>query len=182
VASALPHAITEAARGHFDALLGLGTLMGGRGPNRVALGMHFSVVCAEDMPQLLTHPDAPARDFNTEFSQLYTSTCAYWPKGTVAAAFYGVPPSPAPVLLLSGGLDPVTPPRHGARVAQALGAKAQHVVVANAGHGVMNLGCMRDVLFRFIDLVDDTAAVAVDAACAKNIPRPPVFVPVSVTP
>jgi pimeloyl-ACP methyl ester carboxylesterase len=182
MASALPYAITEAARGHFDALLGLGTLMGGRGPNRVALGMHFSVVCAEDMPQLATSPDAPARDFNTEFSQLYTSTCAYWPKGTVAAAFYGVPPSPAPVLLLSGGLDPVTPPRHGARVAQALGAQARHVVVANAGHGVMNLGCMRDVLFRFIDLVDDTAAVAVDASCASNIPRPLAFVPVGLTP
>jgi pimeloyl-ACP methyl ester carboxylesterase len=182
MASALPYAITEAAHGHFDALLGLGTLLGSHGANRLALGMHFSVVCAEDMPRLATSANAAGSDFNTEFSQLYTSTCAYWPKGTVAAAFYRMAPSPAPVLVLSGGLDPVTPPRHGARIAQALGAQARHVVVANAGHGVMNLGCMRDVLFRFIDLVDDTAAAAVDASCAKNIPRPPVFVPVGVAP
>ena len=36
-------------------------------------------------------------------------------------------------------LDPVTPPRHGERVARALGAKARHVVVPQAGHGVMAL-------------------------------------------
>ncbi len=176
VAAALPHAITEAARGHFEALLG------GRGPNRLAMGLHFSVVCAEDMPRLAASPDRPGKDFGTEFGQLYADTCAYWPLGKVPADFYVVPPSPAPVLLLSGGLDPVTPPRHAARVAQALGAKARQVVVANAGHGVLNLGCMRDVLFRFIDAADDAAALAVDAACAGNIPRPPAFLPVGAAP
>lgn len=179
VASALPHAITEAALGRYDALVGLGSLFGGRGPNRPAEGMHFSVVCAEDMPRLAAPPDKPGQDFGAEFGQLYASVCAYWPHGSVPAAFYAVSPSTAPVLVLSGGLDPVTPPRHGARVAQALGPMTQHVVVPNAGHGVMNLGCMRDVLFRFIDTVDDAAAVKVDASCAKNIPRPPVFVPVA---
>ena len=89
------------------------------------------------------------------------------------------PPTPALTLLLSGGLDPVTPPRHGERVAKALGQKARHVVVPNAGHGVMALGCMRDVLVRFIDAVDDVAAAELDAGCAKRIPRPPAFMPVS---
>jgi hypothetical protein len=32
-----------------------------------------------------------------------------------------LPPAVAPTWLLSGSLDPVTPPRHGQRVAQALG-------------------------------------------------------------
>ncbi len=182
MAAALPHAITEAARGRFDALLGVGTLLGGHGPSRLAMGMHFSVVCAEDMPRLALSRDQPGRDFSTEFSQLYASACGFWPRGEVAAGFYVVRPSPAPALVLSGGLDPVTPPRHGARVAQALGAKAQHVVVPNAGHGVMNLGCMRDVLFRFIDLVDDAAATAVDASCARGVPRPPAFIPVGTAP
>jgi pimeloyl-ACP methyl ester carboxylesterase len=47
----------------------------------------------------------------------------------VPADFYRVPASPVPVLLLSGAIDPVTPPRHGQRVAQALGGNARHVVV-----------------------------------------------------
>jgi pimeloyl-ACP methyl ester carboxylesterase len=51
----------------------------------------------------------------------YTRACADWPRAAVPADFYRVPVSPAPVLLLSGAIDPVTPPRHGQRVAQALG-------------------------------------------------------------
>ena len=88
-------------------------------------------------------------------------------------AFYEMPRSPAPALLLSGSADPATPPRHGERAAKALGEKARHVVVPNAGHGVLSLPCMREVIFRFIDAEDDAAAMAVDAQCAKGVPRPP---------
>ena len=68
------------------------------------------------------------------------------------------------MLALSGGIDPATPPRHGERVVRALGPMARHVVVANAGHGVLGIGCMRDVVFRFIDASEDRDALAVDAA------------------
>ena len=180
--AALPYAVQQAALGRFEALLGLGTMLGGRGPNRLAEGMHFSVVCAEDLPRPGDALPSPGPDFGDTFAELYQQACAYWPRGVVPAAFYSVPNSHAPVLVLSGGLDPVTPPRHGQRVAQALGATARHVVVAHAGHGVMNLVCMRDVLFRFIDAPDDAAAQAVDAGCAASMPRPPAFVPVQLAP
>ena len=91
---------------------------------------------------------------------LYREVCAGWPRGEVPAAFYALPPAPAPTLLLSGGIDPATPPRHGERVAQALGPMARHVVVPNAGHGVLAIGCMRDVVFRFVDAADDAEALA----------------------
>ena len=81
--------------------------------------------------------------------------------------------------MLSGGLDPATPPRHGDRVARALGPTAQHVVVPNAGHGVMGIGCVRDVIYRFIDASEDLEATAVDASCVKAIPRPAAFRPLS---
>ncbi|MEQ1895038.1 MAG: hypothetical protein ABL998_21060, partial [Planctomycetota bacterium] len=45
------------------------------------------------------------------------------------------------------------------RVTQALGAQARHVVVPQAGHGVMALACMRDVLFRYVDAQTDDAAL-----------------------
>jgi hypothetical protein len=95
----------------------------------------------------------------------------------VPAAFYTVPPASAATLLLSGGIDPVTPPRHGARMAQALGPLARHAVVPNAGHGVMGLLCVRDALFRFIDAETDADALAVDADCAQRLPRPGAFLP-----
>ena len=93
------------------------------------------------------------------------------------AAFYTIPRSEAPVLLLSGGLDPVTPPRHAERVAKALGPKARAVVVPNNGHNVTAIACMRDAVFHFVDAATEAEARAVDLGCAAKVPRPPAFQP-----
>jgi pimeloyl-ACP methyl ester carboxylesterase len=182
LASALPVAIGEAAHGRFEPLVGLaGALQGARAP-RLAEGMHFSVVCSEDLPRLAQAADAPGADFGSGFAELYRRVCAEWPRGAVPDAFFAVGEAPAATLVLSGGADPATPPRHGERVARALGARARHVVVPQAGHGVMALPCLRDVLFRFIDADDDAAALsvlAVDGDCARDLPRPRVFVPLA---
>ncbi|CAN5791351.1 alpha/beta fold hydrolase [soil metagenome] len=205
LAAALPAAISEAAQGRFEGLMGMSALLASRKGMQLAMGMHLSVVCSEDVPLMEARgstpdaaagarrdakadaeagvvagrvaSDAPSTDFGDEQARMYRRACAAWPRGAVPAAFYAVPRSASPVLLLSGGLDPATPPRHAARVALALGPLAQHVVVPNAGHGVMNIGCMRDVVYRFIAAVDDRDAVAVDASCVKAIPRPPAFQP-----
>ncbi len=175
VGAALPHAIDAAASGRFEALAGLNSLLVAPKSLRPSMGMHFSVVCAEDYPRRSHSVDVPGADFGTDFARLYERVCDGWPRGEVPAQFYRVPTSPSGALVLSGGIDPVTPPRHGERVAKALGAKALHVVVPNAGHGVAAIGCMRDVMFRFIDADTDDAALAVDARCAQGIPRPPAF-------
>ena len=47
---------------------------------------------------------------------------------------------------------------------EALASGADLVVVPQAGHGVMSLPCMRDVLFRFIDAASDADALAVEEA------------------
>jgi pimeloyl-ACP methyl ester carboxylesterase len=179
VAAALPQAIHAAAQGRYEPLAGLNSLFGARKGMALAMGMHFSVICAEDVPRLPQSSDPPGADFGRDFAQLYQRVCADWPRGAVPEAFYRVPPARSPVLLLSGGLDPVTPPRHGERVARALGAKALHVVSPNAGHGVIGIGCMRDVLFRFVDAADDAEALAVDAGCVTQLPRPPSYRPVT---
>ncbi|MDQ2927102.1 MAG: alpha/beta hydrolase, partial [Pseudomonadota bacterium] len=175
LAAALPEALDAAARDDFRGLLGLNTTLFAKKSARLATGMHLSVVCAEDLPRLAAATDKPGADFGTAYARQYEKLCSSWPRGVVPSAFYSVPPSTSPVLVLSGGLDPVTPPRHGERVARALGPLARHVVVANGGHGVMAIGCMRDVVFRFIDAPTNTGAIAVDASCAARVPRPPAF-------
>lgn len=173
LAAALPQAMDEATHGRLEPLAGLAHAAAGRRGAGVAMGMHFSVVCAEDAPRL-----PPARPDEDPLVRRYRDACVDWPRGTVPPDFYTLPAAPVPVLLLSGGLDPATPPRHGERVAAALGPRARHVVVPNAGHGVGMLPCMRDVLYRFIDTADDGAAlsaVAADAACAVQVPRPVPF-------
>lgn len=180
LAAGLPHALAEAEQGRFGPLVGLATSLGGRNPKalQLAMGMHLSVVCSEDMPRLQMSSEKAGADFGDVAKQFYSQACQAWPRGSVPEAFYGVPVSPVPVLVLSGGADPVTPPRHGQRVAGALGSRARHIVVQQAGHGVMALPCMRDVLFRFLDAATEAEAMAVDAACASGIPRPLAFRPV----
>lgn len=178
LASALPFAISEAASGRYTALIGLAVgLQGGKGME-LAMGMHFSVVCAEDIPRLAATADRPGADFGDSIEKVYRAACADWPRATVPADFYSLPPAPAPTLVLSGSADPVTPPRHGERVTRALGAQARHLVVPNAGHGTLALGCLRDVVYRFVDNDDGAAALAAlknEAACVAQLPRPPAF-------
>ncbi|MGM9516853.1 alpha/beta hydrolase [Roseateles sp. DB2] len=176
--SLVPAAIQAASKGQFEALAGLGGLMGSNKATRLALGMHFSVICAEDAPRMGKSAEQPGRDTGRVDAELYERVCKTWPRAEVPAAFYQVPPAQTPVLLLSGGADPVTPPRHADRVARLLGAKTQHIVVPQAGHGVMSLGCMSEVLYRFIDAKTDAAALPQNAACAVRIPRPPAFQPI----
>ena len=116
-------------------------------------------------------------DFGAGLAPLYQEVCRDWPRGIVPADFYTLPKAQTATLLLSGGLDPVTPPRHGERVATNLGPLAHHEVVPNAGHGLLSLGCVRDLVFRFIDALTDAEALQVKAGCARDIPRPPAFVP-----
>ncbi len=176
--SMLPAAIQSASRGQFDFLGGLGGSMASNKATRLAMGMHFSVICAEDAPRLGKSGETPSRDMGRIDAELYERVCRDWPRADVPAAFYQVPPAQSPVLLLSGGADPVTPPRHAERIAKALGAKTQHIVVPQAGHGVMGLGCMSEVLYRFIDARTDDTALPQDAGCAMRIPRPPAFQPI----
>jgi pimeloyl-ACP methyl ester carboxylesterase len=137
--------------------------------------MHLSVVCAEDLPR---SQNAPAQSlFAESIAAPYRRLCPDWPKGELSDAYYTIGPSQSPVLLLSGGLDPATPTLHGDRVTRALGAKARHLVVANAGHGLMGLGCASELIFQFLDAPTDAQALKVDAQCLSRIPRPPVFDP-----
>ncbi|MFN3304892.1 MAG: alpha/beta hydrolase [Roseateles sp.] len=183
LAAALPAAIRAAAReGRFDGLFGLTSALGSDKALRLAMGMHFSVICAEDAPRLADATDPPGADFGRAAQAMYARVCKTWPRGEVPADFYQLPAAPSPVLVLSGGADPATPPRHGERVAKALAAghpeRVQHLVVPEAGHGVTAVGCVRDLLFRFIDAKTDAAALPQDGSCATRIPRPPAFQPI----
>ncbi len=174
LAAALPRAISDAADGRFEALAGLHAAQAPRRQSRPAVGMHFSVVCAEDLPDA-SEPEATGRDFGRASSELYRRICAEWPRGELPAGFREITAAGSAVLLLSGGLDPVTPPRHGERVALRLGALARHIPVAQAGHGVLGVGCARELLQRFIEADSDAAALAIDARCLEAVPRPPFF-------
>ena len=81
------------------------------------------------------------------------------------------------VLLLSGGLDPATPPRHGARVAARLG-NARHIVSPYLGHIVSTSGCAPTQIARFFR---DASFERVDEACLTRLPAATFFEPIDPT-
>ncbi|MBP6902747.1 MAG: alpha/beta fold hydrolase [Burkholderiaceae bacterium] len=199
LAAGLPAAIDAAAqppgREDFAPLLALASSLMGPGSPPLATGMHLSVLCAEDLGPNAPPADAADRGaqadaanaFGGSFSRLYQQACADWPRGTVPADFYRLPAATAPVWLLSGSDDPVTPPRHGERVAQALGSRSRHLVVQGAGHGLLALGCVRDAAQRFITAADDTAALAATEAqglnsCVARHQRATAYRPIGTAP
>jgi pimeloyl-ACP methyl ester carboxylesterase len=74
-------------------------------------------------------------------------------------------------LLLSGKLDPITPPKYGWEAAATL-ANAEHIVVAGVGHGVMAQGCVPDILADFFDNPDPRQ---VKVGCTANLVRRDFF-------
>jgi pimeloyl-ACP methyl ester carboxylesterase len=175
--SALPNAIEQAGKGNFNPLLTLSGAGSLPNPGSIAMGMHFSTVCAEEYDRMLQGvKPLPENDFGDMHNQEYVKVCKEWPRGRVPAGFYTIPISHTPVLLLSGGLDPVTPPQHAEKVAAALGPQARHIILKNSGHGVLQQVCFTDVVTKFINAKVDGDAVHVDASCVNQIPRPSVWI------
>ncbi len=52
LSSVLPYALAEAGRGDFTALVALSAAISGGVSENFAVGMHFAVICAEDVPRI----------------------------------------------------------------------------------------------------------------------------------
>jgi pimeloyl-ACP methyl ester carboxylesterase len=91
----------------------------------------------------------------------------------VPADFYEPVRSAVPTLILSGGIDPATPPRHGDQVAATL-SNARHLIAPQLGHGVSLHGCAPRLVDAFIR---KGSAQALDGKCLERIPRPLFVLP-----
>lgn len=189
LAAVLPFALAQAGRGNYDPLFALYSALTGRMSDNFAEVMHFAVVCAEDMPRVdaAQRTAAAATRFGTSFLELYERACAQIRVREVPGAFYAAPGADVPVLILSGGADPVTPPRHGDGVAKSL-PRALHLVARNLGHGVTQHGCAPELIGRFVRQADAPGRGPFagiedgrEADCLARLPaplpfRPPAFI------
>lgn len=168
----LPELIARAERHDFQGLLALATASDGT--QNMSIGMQLSVVCAEDFPRISQDQiDEAAADtvFSTHLLRARMKACEFWPKGDVAASYYEPVRSAVPTLVLSGDLDPVTPPEWGESVLPHL-ANARHIVVPATGHGAIMTGCGIRIAQQFIA----TASVErLDTSCLQALSRPPFF-------
>lgn len=179
LASLLPFGISAAVAGDFNPLLAQNLELADDIAENLSIGMHLSVVCAEDIPRV-TQADLEALStsfFGRALVDDFLRACASWPRGKVAADYYEPVISDVPVLILSGGIDPATPPRHGDAVAKSL-RNSLHVVAPHLGHGVSLHGCAPRMIEKF---VREAGVAGLDAKCLQRIPRPLFLMPLGTT-
>ena len=151
-ASLIPELLALARDGDFAPLVAASLVAIGDLPDQFSPALHYSVTCAEDVPRVTRDERANGVDDERvrALARRTLAVCDQWPKGTFPAAFTQPVKSDVPVLLLSGGLDPVTPPAYAAEVAKGLTASRQ-VVARGFGHIVSPHACAPRLIAAFVD-------------------------------
>jgi pimeloyl-ACP methyl ester carboxylesterase len=136
----------------------------------IARGMQLSVMCAEDIP-FLKEADIESNMGGTFYgvdkAHAYLKACEQWPRGEMPAKFREPIKSDLPVLILSGELDPVTPPDLATPLLKWL-PNGRQVLMHNATHSTY---ACQEKLAR--DFIESGTAKGLDASCVEGIKRLP---------
>ncbi|TYK67285.1 alpha/beta hydrolase [Colwellia echini] len=166
--SMVPLVIHQAFLGNYQPLIGL--MAQNEGEQMVYTGLLFNIVCNEDMPRLSAADKAI--DANNDFDgknshQAWDMVCPYFPEFRPNEAFYQSVTADIPTLILSGDLDPVTPPSNGEFSAKSL-PNSHHIIVENASHTVALTTCANEIVNEFLT---SKLPKKLDESCLKDIPQ-----------
>ncbi|HEX4964940.1 MAG TPA: alpha/beta fold hydrolase [Thermoanaerobaculia bacterium] len=139
------------------------------------IGLYLSITCAEDVARI-DPKEVPALVANTyqgdDRIRDQREACSFWPTAKVPEAFFQPLESAIPTLLLTGWLDPATPPEWAAEVVRHL-PNATNVVLRDGAHspgGLAHLDCYGKLI---TDFVANGTPFGLDTTCIKEMKRPP---------
>lgn len=146
------------------------------GESGFAEGLYLSITCSESLARIDVN-DAIEASAQTRFGayrmRRQHDACAPWPAAAPDPLLFRAGQFDVPVLLLSGGLDPVTPPEWAAEVATQF-ADSRHVIVPTGGHlfdGMSGFeSCIDAMVLRFLAT---RAPHDVDASCVDRMDAGP---------
>ena len=166
--SIVPLVIHQAYLGNYMPLAGLvAQSESGQG---IYLGLLFNIACNEDFPRISAEDFA--QDANNSFGGddshfAFKMVCPLWPQYSPSEAFYQPVTANIPTLILSGNLDPVTPPSNGKYSAKTL-PNNHHIIIENAAHTVAMNTCASDIINEFLTTLQPKT---LDESCLENIPK-----------
>ena len=170
----VPLLIHRASQGDLVpfAELGLASNRGLRGGLRV--GLLMSVVCTEDASRIREADivrEARGTLLGDSRVREQIAACRVWPRGELSPDHASPVAVPVPMLLITGSLDPVTPPEWGEEAARHL-PEGVHLVVPG-GHAPRS-ACQDSIAVRFLER---GSVAGLDARCARSLELPPFVVP-----
>jgi pimeloyl-ACP methyl ester carboxylesterase len=174
VAMLVPLMLDRATKGDWAPFVALSQGVSGGLSNTISHGMFFSIVCAEDAPFITDEAIKSAAAgtwFGEQMVRNMLEPCKVWPRGTVPEGYREPVKSGVPTLLLSGELDPITPPTWGEEAKKTL-SNSMHVVVPGVGHNTAGLGCVQSLMAEF---VKQGSLEGLKPSCGPELARPPFF-------
>lgn len=168
----IPYVVEEAVDGNLGPLLAA-FAGGAASADSMYTGATLSILCGEEAPRTRARElqQAAADSFAKDsYYRYWAAGCEAWDAFPQAADAHDTITSDIPALILSGDLDPVTPPSMGDHWLQGF-ANGRHVVVAGNGHISSAIGCMPRLLGQFVENLD---AQALDDTCLGHLKRLPV--------
>lgn len=190
--SYLPAALAAAAAGDLQPLVQRGADMVATVVPRFATGLLLAVSCAEGEPYLPSVEDVRASvgdrpsALALRIEELRRS-CVGWPhaegdaelvQSELVQSELVVVDSDVPALLVSGALDPATPPSGAAAVLAHL-PNSRHLVLPAVAHSPLAPGCVEDLILTFFE---DAGFDRLDTSCLDDLRRPPFHLPASTAP
>jgi len=167
--SLVPLIIHQANLGDFKPFAGLIAQTDTEKGIGIYMGLHLNIVCNEDIPRISAQ--MLQDDANNDFAKGLSSktmqdVCAVWPKYTVNDDFYKPVTANIPTLILSGELDPVTPPSNGDKSAETL-PNSHHIVAKNTAHIVASTKCAVGLVN---DFLTSLTPKSLDEECLTELP------------
>ncbi|WP_057830288.1 alpha/beta hydrolase [Colwellia sp. TT2012] len=167
--SLVPLIIHQASLGDFKPLAGLIAQTDTEKGMGIYIGLHLNIICNEDMPRMSVQmlKDDANNDFSKDLSsKIMQNACAVWPRYPVNDDFYMPVTANIPTLILSGELDPVTPPSNGEKSAATL-PNSHHIVAKNTAHIVASTKCAVGIVNEFLTSLTPKA---LDESCLSELP------------
>lgn len=176
LAARAPAMVFAFARGDFSPIADIAYLTRILTGSEISAGFFLSVTCTEDVPYLDfgAASKAAASTFGGDYRlQQQRRACDLWPRGRLMQPRGAAVTSIAPVLLLSGEQDPVTPPERAEEVADHL-PNGRHVIVQNNGHALGSFAKCGERLMAA--LIEAKSVATLDVSCASGIPPVPFVI------
>ncbi len=172
-----PIIIDRAADGDYRPLMGVSGFAGAAA-DTMTLGATLTIFCSEELARFtaedLDRQKGPGL-LGFQMVENLQTACEVWPKAPVPELYRQEIRVEAPALVLSGDLDPITPPRWGERMLEHL-PNSKHMVAPATGHNVGPQGCASELMR---DFVASGSLDGIDGECLQEIERPSFFVDLS---
>jgi pimeloyl-ACP methyl ester carboxylesterase len=173
VTTAIPYALDEAVKGNLKPWL-VYSFNTSALESPIYTGSFLSIFCGEEMSKVtedsvrVAGKDSFAKDAHY---QLWNAGCKAWDYVPAAPDSHEVLESDVPTLVLSGKLDPITPPSMGDEWVKSF-SNSRHIVLEGTGHNTSFSACMPTLITGFVKNLD---VEALETECLDHLKRLPII-------